>query len=260
MGELEINGKGINSLALSGNELFAASSENNQEFMVINVSNPSSPTKITQIDLEGDSNALSIFYADNFIYLGREKTASVNEFIIIDVNNPFAPQIRSQLETNASVEDIFVLEQKAYLANDSESKALSIINISNPDAPQEIGALNIAGEEGKSVFAQTPSRVFLGTENDFIILDATNPLNIINRGSINISANINDIVAVGNYAFLATSHANKEFITLNVATTTSIQQISSFNFPQQATGVSYENNLIFVSVRSNDALRIITSQ
>src|SRR3989338_6537830 len=71
LGELEINGKGINSLALSGNELFAASSENNQEFMVINVSNPSSPTKITQIDLEGDSNALSIFYADNFIYLGR---------------------------------------------------------------------------------------------------------------------------------------------------------------------------------------------
>ena len=34
---------------------------------------------------------------------------------------------------------------------------------------------------------------------------------------------------------------------------------SSFNFPQVATGVDYEDNLVYVSVRSNDALRIITS-
>lgn len=255
LGELETGGNGINSLALNGNYLYAVSSDNDKEFMVIDVSNPSSPVKVSQLDLDGTVDALSVFYDNNIVYIGR------NELVAINVSNPLSPQILSTIPIMADVKDIFVLGNRAYLAVDDDSgKTMIIINVSNPSSLQNIGFWNVSGQEGESVFVQTDSRVFLGTENKFYALDATNISNITSRGSINIYDSVNDIVAVGNFAFLATGNANKEFIALNVADPANIQQISSFNFPQQATGVDYENNLIFVSVKSNDALRIITSQ
>lgn len=260
LGELDIGGRGINSLALNGNELYAASPDNDREFVVINVSDPASPTKITQLDIGGNVDVLSIFYSDNFVYLGRKDNDSFEELVIIDVSNPANPQIQSTWETDEDVEDIFVLNQRAYLAINNDNKTLTVIDISNQSSPQEIGVLSIGAQEGKSIFIQTDSRVFLGTDSKFYALDTASSSNISIRGSIDIWADINDIVVVGNFAFLATSNANKEFIALDITDPTNIQQISSFNFPQHATGIDYENNLIFVSVRSNDALRIITSQ
>ncbi|GAH25486.1 unnamed protein product, partial [marine sediment metagenome] len=45
----------------------------------------------------------------------------------------------------------------------------------------------------------------------------------------------------------------------NISNPGNIELWSSFNFPQVATGIDYEDNVVYVSVRSNDALRIITS-
>lgn len=260
LGEIEIGGKGIQSLSLSGNYLYGVSPDDDREVLVIDVSNPVSPATITQVNLDGNADAVSIFYADNFIYTGRKESIGVNELAIINVNSPANPQIQSTWETSEDISDIFVSDQRAYLAIDNSNKTLTVLDVSNPSVPREAGFLNISGREGRSVFVQNASRVFLGTDSRFYILDAANPSQVLTRGSIDIGGSVNDIAVVGNFAFLATSNANKEFICLNISDPANIQQISSFNFPQQATGIDYENNLIFVSVRSNDALRIITSQ
>ncbi|MEE8131822.1 MAG: beta-propeller domain-containing protein [Candidatus Paceibacterota bacterium] len=260
LGELNTDGKGINSLALSGDELYAASPDNEQEFLIINISNPNSPSVISQLDLGDSKDAISIFYLDDFVYLGRKEGDNIGELVIIDVSNSTNPQVSSVIEIDKDLKDIFVLGQRAYLAVDDDENTLTIFDVSNPALPQEIGDLDIGGQNGRSVFVQTDSRVFLGTDSKFYALDAASSSNISIRGSIDILADINDITVVGNFAFLATSKANSEFITLNATDPTDIQKVSSFNFPQHATGVDYENNLIFVSVRSNDALRIITSQ
>ena len=39
-----------------------------------------------------------------------------------------------------------------------------------------------------------------------------------------------------------------------------IKDYASLNYPQIGSGIDFDNNLVFMTARSNDALRIITSQ
>ena len=68
------------------------------------------------------------------------------------------------------------------------------------------------------------------------------------------------VVARDDLAFIASSNSNREFQVINISDPNNPSLWSYFNFPQVATGIDYEDNLVYVSVRSNDALRIITSQ
>jgi len=251
--------KGLNSLSLFQNYLYAVSSDNNQEFLVIDISNPASPSKIAVLDLTGEADALSVFYYDNFVYVGRNSDAG-QELTIINVSNPSSPTIYSGLAgIESDINDIFILNNKIYLAVSGSSEELIIADINNPASPQIVGSINIGREPAFSVFVQSESRVFIGGNEKLYTVNAVNPNNIFVRGSIATSGRINDIFAVGNLAFLATSNSNKEFQVINITDPNDLQLYSSFNFSQVATGVDYADNLIFVSVRSNDALRIITS-
>jgi hypothetical protein len=96
--------------------------------------------------------------------------------------------------------------------------------------------------------------------HEFHILDISSSSLPQNLGSKDIGADVNDLRIRDNLAFLATADSNKEFQVWNISDPTNITLWSSFNFPQVATGIDYEDNVVYVSVRSNDALRIITSQ
>ena len=74
-----------------------------------------------------------------------------------------------------------------------------------------------------------------------------------------LAASLNDLVVRDYLAFLATSDSNRAFQVWNITDPSNITFWSSLQFPQVATGIDYEDNLVYVSVRSNDALRIITS-
>lgn len=72
------------------------------------------------------------------------------------------------------------------------------------------------------------------------------------------TAKVNGVRVSGRFAFLATEDSNEEFQVLDISNPASIPApVSTYNFPQEATGVDFENNIIYSSVRSNDGLRII---
>ena len=110
-----------------------------------------------------------------------------------------------------------------------------------------------------SIFVQNESRIFAGSSTKLYTINAVNLNDIFVRGSISTYGTVNDIFSVGNLSFLATSSPNKELQIIDIADPDNLALISYFDFPQEATGIDYVNNLIFVSVRSNNALRIITS-
>ena len=79
-------------------------------------------------------------------------------------------------------------------------------------------------------------------------------------GSYNTGGQVNDIYIRDYLAFLATSNSTAEFQAVNITSKATPILHSSYNFPQLGTGITYRNNVVYMSVRSNDALRIITSQ
>jgi len=251
--------KGFNNLNISRNYLYAVSPSDSQEFWIIDISNPAAPTAASYLNLSDSSDGLSVFYKNNFAYVGR-KSGAPQEFVVIDVSNSFNPQYYSGATgVGTEINDIFVYNNRAYLGTEENSNSMTIIDVSNPASPALIGSLNL-GEHVYGVYVKSESAVYVGGKTKFYIADATNPASVNVIGSIATGDKVQDVATAGNLAFLATANSNKEFQVMDISTSTSPTLYSYLNFPQSATGVDYLNNIIFLSVRSNDALRIITSQ
>ncbi|MBI2591780.1 MAG: hypothetical protein HYW34_03845 [Candidatus Brennerbacteria bacterium] len=264
-------GTGINALDASANYVYAANKSVTAQLQIIDVTSSSSPSLINSFQLPGVSGAgaigQSIFYLNSKVYIGT-KTATGPEFHIIDVSTPSSPIALGSREVGNDVNGIFVSSGTAYIAN-SHSNELKVFNVSNPSNITEIASYDMPGntEDGKTVYA-VGNRLYFGRlvggnhddHHEFHIFDVSNPSGPLNLGSKDLAANLNDLVIRDNLGFFATSDPNQEVQIWNISNPANITLCSAFNFPQSANGIDYENNLVYVAVRSNDALRIITSQ
>ncbi len=262
-------GPSLNAVSVSGNYAYLANRDTSAQLQIVDISNINSPTLIASLRLPGVSGSgavgNTVFFSDSKVYLGTKK-ATGPEFHIVDVSTPGSPVALGSKKLDADIGAIYVKGNYAYVANSSGGK-LKILDISDPSNITLVGGFNAPGDEnGKSIYL-AGSELYLGrttgktpTHNDeFYILDATNPASVQNLRSTGLGADVNGIRVRGNFALLATSDPDKEFQVWNLSNF-NLTLCSALNFPQEATGIDYEDNLVYVSVRSNDALRIIAPQ
>ncbi|MBI5401621.1 hypothetical protein HZB05_02210, partial [Candidatus Wolfebacteria bacterium] len=260
-------GDGLKAIDVAGHYAYVANKENDNQLQIIDVNNLNSPNLVASFKLPGASGVgSSIFYYNQKIYIGTKK-ATGPEFFIIDVTNPTSPISLGSKEINADVNGIYIKSNVAYLAVSDEYE-LKIFNVNNPAQITEIGSFDAPGdsEDGKSLDL-VDDKLYLGrtvggnhtNHHELHILNVLNPSSVQNLGSKDLAADLNGIKIRDYLAFLATSDSNKEFQVWNVSNPADIIAWSSFNFPQVATSIDFEDNIVYVSIRSNDALRIITS-
>lgn len=249
-------GPGLLGVDAAGSYAYVVGKNNTEELQVINIANIFAPEKVASVNLEGNADALAVFYASNYLYLGREAGSS-EEFVVIDVSNPTNLSVAGSYEVNANVNDVYISGDRAYLATDLDGAGLMILDITNPASIIALGQSYAA--DVHSVFAPTPSKVFLGPAQEFQVVDTSFPGAIHTLGIFDPGGAVNDIATRDYLAFIGTSNSNREFQVVDISSSTAPVLHSYFNFSQVATGVDYEDNLVYLSVRSNDALRIITS-
>lgn len=253
-------GAGLESISIRGNYAYVAGKGTSQ-LQVIDVSNPSNPTLVANKSMQGVSeDGKSVFALDEIVLIGSLQSSG-NELQIFSISNPLNPTFINSIEIGSDVNDIYVDNGRAYVASSKTTGEISIYDISNPSSPQLLTTINDQGTEpGLTTFAKDPFTLFVGIGNDFVIYDITNPQspNLLSR--LNAGGVINDIFIIDYLAFIGTGDSNKEFQIINVETYNNPYVYSTLNFPQMGTGIVYRNNIAYMSVRSNDALRIITSQ
>jgi len=251
-------GDGLNSIDVAGNYAYVVGNDGAKEFQVIDVSNIGSPAVVATLDLPGSSAGLAVFYYNGYVYVGRASGAP-QEFTVINVADPLHPSVVSGLSgVGGEINDIFVRNNRAYITTEDNSRGMIVIDVTNPAAPAVLGSMN-SGAHAYGIYAQSESLVYVGGRTVFYIVNASNPASIATLGSATIGYRTRDIAQAGPYAFLGTEDANREFQVWNIASSTNPTLWSSYNFPQVASGIDYEDNLVYVAVRSNDALRIITA-
>ncbi len=261
MDNINVDAYAVESIDWNGNYAYGASTGVIPDLKIVEALNPNNLLFTGEFNVITFVNALSVFKDNQTVYLGTQKTSWNGELFSIDVSNPGSPSQLDVYEANADANDIFVKDDLLYLPTSNDNKELIVLDVSNPSDLTEAGSLNIPGGfDAKSIFVMSPDRVFIGVGNSLYIVDATNPAAMTVLGSINAGDSVNDIYAVGYLAFLATSNSNSEFQAINFTDPQNPVLWSSLNFPQVASGIDYEDNIVYVSVRSNDGLRIITSQ
>lgn len=257
---LDVDAYSVQSIDYSNDYVYGASAGVIPDLKVVGASDPQNLSLASEFNVITFVDAKSIFKKDDTVYLGVANTIFNGEFFAIDVSDSYHPSLRDTLEVTGNINKIFIKDDVAYLATSNNSKELVLVDVSDPDHLSILGYLDVSGStDALSVFVVNPEKVYLGVGNTLYVVNASNPSNITITGSLDVGGNVNDIYVSGNLAFLATSNSNREFQAISISTPASPSVWSYLNFPQTATGIDYENNYVYVSLRSNDGLRILTS-
>lgn len=252
-------GAGLYGVDVAGNYAYVVGKDDNKEFIVIDVSNSSAPVEVASLNLSGNADALTVFYWNGYAYVGRANGAP-QEFLIINVFNPLAPSLVSGLSgVGGEINDIHVFNNRAYLGTEDSSKGMIAVNVASSTSPSVLGSINV-NDHVYGIYSKSENQTLVGEKTKFYVVNASSTSNMTILGSALIGNKTRDIVSAGSLAFLATEDANKEFQIYDISNPASPLLWSFFNFPQRASGIDYEDNIVYVSVKSNDALRIITSQ
>jgi len=260
---LDVGSGGINGIFIKGNYLYAASPNDNQELLIFDISSPANISLVKAYNLSGSADGLSVAAFGNTVAVGREESATY-ELVFVNVSNPSSPTIISQIATGGDIHDFYVSQKRLYLTSEESDPDIWVYNITDPLNPVFITNYDITGTtDDLSICIQQKNGavIYAGNEeNELVSINAEDILHMSVKDRIDVGGDVNDIVCVaGDLFFLATANSNKEFIIVNGSDPNNLSEYASSNFPQMATGVDYADNKVFLSVRSNDALRIITS-
>lgn len=264
---LDVGANGIHTLFLKGDYLYAASGNDNKELIIFDVSTPTNITEVGSLNLSGSADAISVYVFENTAVIGRLDTAA-NEIAFINVANPAGPTlIREDQSSGGDVNDFAATNDYLYVISKESATDILIYDIRSASNPILIGGYDIPPSETNDlsiyihVKGGAPNLLVGNEEGELIEIGATTTSQMYVRSRFNLGGAVNDVVCViGDLAFLATTNSGKEFTIVNVANPNNIVEYASLNYPQSATGIDFDNNHAFMSVRSNDALRIITSQ
>ncbi len=261
-------GPGSNDVAVSGNFAYVANNDTSNQLSIINISATSSPSNIRNFSLSGNNDAaLSVAVTGTLVLVGTASDSG-NELYLVDASSPSSPVIKSKIEIGADVNRVFILGNRAYLATASTTAEFITVDISNPSVPvikAKVGLPGSGAATGLYVNYQDHHAYITrhqasGVSPEINIYDVTNPDAPVLLGSQEFNGNLPAVFAADNLVFLGTEVSNLEFQIFDATNIQNLVYYSGLNFPEDATDIAFENNIIYAAVRSNDALRIITSQ
>lgn len=168
------NGFKTNDIAGEENYAYLATDNNAKEIEIINLTtNPY--TEAGYFNAPGNGNGDSVFISGNVGYM-----ASGANFYTFDLTSKTGsrPQLGTVALAGTGVK-IYVIGNFAYVAENSATTQLQILDVTNPSNPAVVGQAQVNGLEGKDVFVNaTGTRAYLATavsatQKELFILNVT---------------------------------------------------------------------------------------
>jgi hypothetical protein len=144
---------------------------------------------------EGQCQAICL---DQYAFLGNDSLLT-----ILDISNPAVPAIISNLKLPDRIEDIFVINDRAYVA--MGFGGVQILNISNPATPYLLGKYQETAEQAFGVWVQNNYAYVAAGYNGLKILDISYPAAPAVIGAAQIQGEAFNVQVVDNLAYLACS-------------------------------------------------------
>ncbi|MFA5047432.1 MAG: prepilin-type N-terminal cleavage/methylation domain-containing protein [Patescibacteria group bacterium] len=166
VGQLALKGN-PNDLAVSGNYVYIASSDNSSELQVINIADKSAPILAGTLNLNSGNNAadgLSMVYSSSTVFLGRASSAAP-EYYIINVSTPAAPSLSGTLEIGAKIDSLCYdpASNYSFLATASSGGAFKVVDNTIGAAPSILGQVNILVAPKELIYDSILDRVFIAS-------------------------------------------------------------------------------------------------
>jgi len=127
---------------------------------------------------------------------------------------------------------------------------LIIVDISNPSSPGIVGSFNNPGNAdatGVYVVGQS-AYITLASNNEFSVVNISNPSSPVLISSLNLSSKANDLVVLGNHAFIASDDNNQELQVIDISNPGVPTQVTSLNLSgnTDADSMSFNGSVLFI--------------
>ena len=180
--------------AVSGTFAYIGEGRN---LVVLNISSPSSPSKVGQVTLPGLVRGVALL--GSFAYVADQEGG----IQVVDISNPASPLIRGAYTTTnyTWIDGITIFGGRIYSA--SENDGLQIFDLSNPTVPTLLSSTNVGGGEAVIVQASaTGVFAYISTGNNLCVVDVSNPLSPVLRGQTSMgNGGVYSIAMSGNYVY-----------------------------------------------------------
>lgn len=259
LGQINVGG-GINEFAYHDGYIFAVSSDDSEEFKVIDVRNPAAPVEIEDMNLGGTGNANTITYWKNHVFIGRSYSSTYDEFVIIDVTNPANPLIAAELDMSASILKMYAFNDRLYYSYYNLTQDVGLRDISNPPAAPFITSWDIGVDDTYGMYAGGDESAFMmGTDWGHTVkyIDMTNITAPVIIKSTDVGGRAWDVYSSGPWAVAGTDNSNAEFQVLDISVPSNMHVVKTLNLSQLISAIACYGNAVYAAVRSNDALQII---
>jgi hypothetical protein len=287
--------KGLNGIAYAKidekNYLFVLNNDNTNQLVIIDISNPASPSIVASQTLPNISYTChpaespciagrSLYYYKQRIYVGTgylfggSSPTKNNELQIFNVSNPSNPQPQDSIDVNRNVNDISVFGGIAYLATGPGSSApYTPLQVYDLNTHSKLGYFGTPRSRAGTAVDYFNSKIFLGTSrtatgNNFYILSASDPTSLSELAAASLDGkytDVGDIAVRGDLAFIGVEQTNTQntFQVWNISDAHAPWRVNSQPClvnslqSQSMDGISYDNDLIFGSFRNNGAFAVI---
>lgn len=219
----------------------------------------SRPFQESSLDISGTQYGLKIQTKNNYSYIVRNGGAL--DFAVVDVTDPANPILVSSLNLLDAPRNISISGNYAFISSSNNSQELQIINLSDPLSPVLLGTYNAPGNaDANGADVRWPLVYLLrssSAENEFLILDVSIPGSISLLGSLNLNDSANELIILGNYAYIASSYNIQELQVVNIISSSSPSLAGSYDIPgnTNALAINGFNNTVVLG-RSDGLLYI----
>ena len=199
----------------------------------------------------GDASGIKIKFQNGYAFAVTDG-ASDNDFYIIDVTNLSMSAVSGNLDLKGDLQNLVVDGDYAYIAAAKNSRMFQVIDISDPSDPKKVAEIKPSGTKDPNGIYKFGDAIYMtretGGQAEFLIYDVSNPTNPKEKGALDFSDDLEDLVVIGDYAYIATQIDSQELLLVNVSNSLDPTLESSYDLPgnSDATTLVGFNNIIIL--------------
>jgi len=138
-------GSDVNSVYVNGGRAYLATARADKELIVLDVSNPLSPSERGSYDIPSiGATGQSVFYGGGVVYLmTRDNTGSTAEYYLLDASNPTSITLVGSLDISGRVNGIAAGVGFSILATEKTGQEFTVVSTTNPSSPTKLSSLGL---------------------------------------------------------------------------------------------------------------------
>jgi hypothetical protein len=246
---------------LYGDYAIVTSTNNNNEILVIDVSDPANISTVDTLNLPGGANPNSVQVSGDYAFITRQSSGQ-DEFVIVDISDPTNISVVGGTSLASRGYDSFIDGSYAYVGTANNNQELEVIDISDLANPTQFTSHNLAGNPDVRAMTKVGDYVYVARGSIVEAVDVSDLNNISTVGSYSAQDDVYDVsVNAGtSRLFLGTDYILEEFQVVDISDPTNMTNVNGLTIwgSYRINGVAYNPDLdVVVAVSNSNSAEVI---